>query len=302
MTWSWGPTGRRVFRVRVPYEAREVLVQYGPVALGDAPKKKVRRCRVSLKQGAYVFFSWPSKTTTIKSDSTCFGSFAWVWNVVEQRGSFWFRNLDPDTEVIFAIFLHRPYDYFCQQNRVFFCHTPRLFEETLLTLNLAPWTTVPGGGAALQGATRRATVSETGKDVLPVRFETGEEVNRKKTWNFGEIWSVGILGKADLLTWISRRFFWQFYGWWNVCTLKKQTCNIFFLRSRVCINVYFLILHITYIRISLNLAWPLFSTPKKGHLCQSLAAGRRRLLLRCEKISRLILWDLFVLGHGGMFS
>lgn len=229
--------------------------------------------------------------------------------VLLEFGMLWNNGALFDFEIlILTLKSSSPYFYidlmitFVNRTEFFFCHTPRLFEETLLTLNLAPWTTVPGGGAALQGATRRATVSETGKDVLPVRFETGEEVNRKKTWNFGEIWSVGILGKADLLTWISRRFFWQFYGWWNVCTLKKQTCNIFFLRSRVCINVYFLILHITYIRISLNLAWPLFSTPKKGHLCQSLAAGRRRLLLRCEKISRLILWDLFVLGHGGMFS
>eukprot|EP00434_Breviolum_minutum_P030433 symbB.v1.2.026913.t1/scaffold2728.1/size72050/4 len=29
----------------------------------------------------------------------------------------------------------------------------------------------------VRGATRRATVSETGKDVLPVRFETGEEAS-----------------------------------------------------------------------------------------------------------------------------
>ena len=141
-------------------------------------------------------------------------------------------------------------------NRIFFfrrCHTPRLFDETLLTLNLAPWTTVPWGGSVWQGATRRATVSETGKDVLPVRFETGEEVNWKKH---------GILGKFGVLEFWGKQIYWLGSGEGSFLTILrmmkrlhiKKTCNIFFWEQWFVLCFKFIFLF----NIYLEPKWPPF--------------------------------------------
>ena len=229
--------------------------KYGPVALGDAPKKGKEKHIVSLKKGAYVSFFLgqvrPRQSNQILLALEVLLEFGMLWN----NGALF------DFEIlILTLKSSSPYFYidlmitFGNRTEFFFFFFGVAIPPDFLKKPCWPWTLhlePPFRGSVWQGATRRATVSKTGKDVLPVRFETGEEVNRKKmkkTLNFGEIWSVGILGKADLLTWIRRRFFfWQFYGW-NVCTLK-QTCNIFFLRSMVCIKNCFLIQYNIYIYI-----------------------------------------------------
>lgn len=190
---TWGPAGRTRSRVRVPYEVRE-----GVLEVWVASKVPM------------LFFSWPSKTTTIKWDRFYLpnGSF--------EFGMLWNNGVLFDFEIlILTLKSSSPYFYIDLMiafgNRIFFFFSevpyPQTFWRNLADLEPCTLNHRSVGGERVAGChTASHGVGDWERCASCALWDwwRGE---LKKTWNFGEIWSVGILGKADLLTWIRRRFF-----------------------------------------------------------------------------------------------